>query len=70
MHVKIAWKWSIRAHLDCVTQPRNIRQTHDSLITFNNGLGPLKTKSGGGVLGLGFGGGGSVGWGFSSRTVV
>ncbi len=23
-------------------------RTHDSLITFNNGLGPLKTKSGGG----------------------
>ncbi len=28
-------------------------QTHDSLITFNNGLGPLKTKSGGGVPGRG-----------------
>ncbi len=31
-------------------------QPHDSLITFNNGLGPLKTKSGGG-----FHGGGRVG---------
>ncbi len=26
-------------------------RTHDSLITFNNGLGPLKTKSGGGLKG-------------------
>ncbi len=28
-------------------------RTHDSLITFNNGLGPLKTKSGGGFRGRG-----------------
>ncbi len=26
-------------------------ETHDSLITFNNGLGPFKTKTGGGFQG-------------------
>ncbi len=43
-----------------MTQPSNIYRTHDSLITFYNGLGTLKTKSGGGLKG-----GGRVGdvWG-------
>ncbi len=36
-------------------------QKHDGLITFNNGLGPLKTNSGGGLKGGGREGGG--GWG-------
>ncbi len=40
----------LRARLQYVTKPCNVG-VHDSLTTFNNGLGPLKTKSGGGFQG-------------------
>ncbi len=40
---------SIRAHLHYMIEPCDL--THDSLVTFNNGLGLLKTKSGGGLQG-------------------
>ncbi len=40
---------------------------HDMLITFNNGLGPLKTKSGGSREVVG---GACVGWGFYYTTVL
>ncbi len=42
----------LRELLHYVTNPCDIG-THDSLITFTNGLGPLKTKSGGGFPGRG-----------------
>ncbi len=41
---------SLRVRVHYVTKPCDIsHQPHDSLITFNNGLGTLKTKSVGGV---------------------
>ncbi len=39
----------LRARLHYMTKPCDM----DSLITFNKGLGPLKTKSGGGIPGRG-----------------
>ncbi len=39
-------------------------RTHDNLITFNNGLGTLKTKSGGGIYGEGKGWGDVLGGDF------
>ncbi len=41
----------LRVRLHYVMKPCDIDQTQNNFITFNNGLGPLKTKSGGGFQG-------------------
>ncbi len=41
---------TLRVRLHYMTKSSDV-QIHDRLITFNNGLGYLKTKSGGGFLG-------------------